>query len=116
MNICRYCLKALENPVKTVSYWSHISDVCHAECKVDGEKSEAIECQIIDADCNDCKYFKRGKIIPLSDNCLNQIKLGKVPKFSSEAWNGHCLKFDRETVAFPNKWTGRECFQHRSLK
>lgn len=97
--ICRYCDKPIElgQEVKTMSYWFHLPFWCHAECKKDGERQEAIDCQVIDADCNDCKHFKRGQAI--------------------YKWSiaGHCLKFDKPTVAFPNKWTGRECFEHRRI-
>src|SRR2546421_532208 len=51
-------------------------------------KREAYECQVVDADCNDCKHFRRGALV------------------AKEAWSGHCLKFDRETRAYPKKWTG----------
>jgi hypothetical protein len=30
-------------------------------------------------------------------------------------WTGHCLKFDQPTEAYPKRWTGRPCFEHRRL-
>lgn len=56
------------------------------------------EMQIIDADCNDCRYFKRGAMV-------------KVPGLTM--FDGHCLKFDKETSAYPMQYTGHECFVHR---
>lgn len=97
-DICRYCGKPGAS-VRTLAYWNQTPDLCHAECKSPGEKQEAIDCQVLDADCNDCVHFQRGKII------------GGIPK----AFSGHCLKFDRPTTAYPHFWTGRECFEHRRL-
>lgn len=95
--ICRYCSKpvAPADAVVTHSYWQGMKFVSHKACKVAGEKAEALECQTIDADCNDCRHFRRGQLV------------GK------EVWSGHCQKYDRETRAYPKKWTGRECFEHR---
>lgn len=87
--------------------------VCHKSCKVSGEKQEALDCQTVDADCNDCRHFKRGSIVPHSRSIQEQIRTGQHPNFSSEVWSGHCLKFDTPTTAFPKKWTGRACFEHR---
>ena len=95
---CRYCDKPVEtDSVVTHSYWQGVKFVSHAACKVVGEKSEALECQTIDADCNDCRHFQRGQLV------------GK------EVWSGHCQKFNHKTRAYPKKWTGRECFEHRRL-
>lgn len=103
MNICRYCDKAIEGQsVRTLSYWQSISFLCHPECKQAGERAEAIECQTIDADCNDCRHFQRGQIL------VKGVMHGG-------AVSGQCLKFNKETRAFPKKWTGHECFEHRRL-
>lgn len=97
--LCRGC----KRPVTSldfdiwITYWSQCWAPCHVSCRAAGMKEEAIECQTIDADCNDCIHFKRAEII------------GGIPK----AVRGHCLKLDRPTVAYPHFWTGRPCFEHR---
>lgn len=101
MNPCRYCDKPIEGePARTLAYWSQTPCVCHPECKQAGERQEAIDCQTIDADCNDCKHFERGSEIVRS-----------IPK----GFSGRCAKFDRPTAAYPKTWTGRECFEHRRV-
>lgn len=96
-NLCRYCEKKVsaEDLDYCYSYWLGNKYICHKNCKIEGQKLEAFDCQIIDSDCNDCHFFKRKEIV------------GK------EVWSGECLKFNKETRAFPKKWTGRECFEHR---
>lgn len=43
----------------SISYWKNYWQPIHAHCKKDFEAFEKFECQCIDADCNDCLYFKR---------------------------------------------------------
>lgn len=93
--ICRYCDKPVENGVTTHSYWNAIPFLCHAECKDAGYKQEAYECQVLDADCNDCKHFQRG------------------PMLSKGAWEGVCLKDNTPTKAYPNFASCHPCFEHR---
>lgn len=95
---CRYCDKPIPEgqEVKTHSYWQGDQFWCHSACKQSGERAEAIECQTVDADCNDCLHFQRGSMA-----------------FNKQIWNGRCLKFDKLTQAFPKKWTGHKCFEHR---
>lgn len=98
---CRGC--DLPNPdAKYTSYWGWQTIRVHEACKQKTYTDEAYECQLIDADCNDCKNFKRGEM------------KGK-DKFS-RIWNGHCLKFDKPTIAYPMMATGRDCFEHRRAK
>jgi hypothetical protein len=105
---CRYCNLPIEHPVTTLAYWSQTPDVCHPECKKSGERQEAIDCQIIDADCNDCKFFKRGIAgVMRWTGLLFSKDTTVVP--------GHCLKFNRPTTAYPHFWTGRDCFEHRRI-
>jgi hypothetical protein len=88
---CRYCHKlAIDNPVITKGYWSSSWALCHPECKKEGEREEAYECQKIDSDCNDCKFFKRIKGI-----------------------EGTCEKFNKKTTANPNFCSSHNCFEHR---
>ncbi len=95
---CRYCEKPVtksDDAAITYSYWQGMPFICHRLCKEAGIRQEAYDCQMIDADCNDCRHFQRGQLT------------GK------EVWSGHCLKFNRETKAYPKKWTGMKCFEHR---
>lgn len=111
--ICRYCDKPIAGQsVVTRSYWQGLPFACHPECKVSGERAEAIECQTIDADCNDCAHFKRGEVVKRWLSCMeNQVASVRLVNMGFIA--GHCLKFDKPTEAEPNKWTGLQCFEHR---
>lgn len=113
--LCRYCDMEMTggDEATTHTYWSGAPFPCHTACKSVGEKREAYDCQLIDADCNDCLHFKRGSIVPHSLTVKTQIQAGDWPNFSTSIWRGHCLKFDRPASAYPKKWTGRECFEHR---
>ena len=96
-DLCRYCGKPVAeyDRIVTHSYWQAFQFVCHKACKSPGEKLEAFDCQSLDADCNDCRHFRRG------------VQLGKWVSV------GHCLKFNRPTKAYPNFCTGWSCFEHR---
>jgi len=115
MSVCRYCERPVDelDAVKTLPYWNYSQSelalsefVCHAGCKISGEKQEAYDCQVIDADCNDCRYFLRAA--------------PGIPKWTGRNFtlctnivNGWCARFSRITCAWPHSWTGRECFVHR---
>jgi len=108
---CRYCGKPGAS-VATLSYWNQVKCLCHPDCKLTGEREEAIDCQTIDADCNDCLYFKRGELVK---RWLSGMRDGKATLVlvNMGIVRGYCLKFNRPTEAFPHMSTGRECFQHR---
>ncbi len=114
MEICRYCSKEIEKDQElvTFSYWQGVKFFCHKECKTNGEKQESFDCQNIDADCNDCKFFKRGELIKKWLSSIIDGKPGLI-HFNTEVFNGHCLKFDKITIAQPKKCTMKECFEHR---
>jgi len=115
---CRYCDKPVLTELEaaiTHSYWHGLAFICHKLCKDAGVKHEALDCQVIDADCNDCRHYRRGKLAPI-------IESRWINEHGKEAFvihqpnifiGGHCLKFDRPTLAQPNKWSGLECFEHR---
>jgi hypothetical protein len=94
--VCRYCDQPLayEEAVVTRAYWWGNYFLCHERCKAPGEREEALECQKIDADCNDCRHFKRER----------------AGKFTG---SGVCLKFNQQTESYPHMSTGRPCFEHR---
>lgn len=118
--ICRYCNQPVEpkDAVATYAYWDTGPKAqrqtfwCHARCKDDGIKQEAYDCQLIDADCNDCKHFQRGQLEQRMLSCLVDGK-PSMRLVNMGFIHGHCLKFNRPTIAQPNKWTGMECFEHR---
>jgi len=117
---CRYCNKLIPEgcEVATYAYWdtrpveTRQKFWCHPECKDVGIKQEAFDCQQIDADCNDCGHFKRGEVEKRWLSCMADGK-PSVRLVNMGFIHGHCLKFDRATIAQPNKWTGMECFEHR---
>lgn len=114
---CRYCNNPLldfEKAAKTLGYWNQFPFDCHPECKVAGERQEAIDCQVIDADCNDCKHFQRGEVVKKLLSCMDGGKAG-MRLVNMGTVNGKCLKFSRPTQAYPHMWTGRECFEHRRI-
>ena len=122
---CRYCNQPItEQAILThayaycYAYWdfgqteSRQQFLCHAECKIEGIKSEAFDCQMIDADCNDCRHFQRGQVVKRWLSCIENKK-PSMRLVNMGIITGHCAKFNRPTTAQPNKWTGLECFEHR---
>lgn len=91
-NKCRYCGKVVkeDDAEITYSYWNAFWFMCHKQCKDNGYKAEAVECQEIDADCNDCKDFKR-----------------------QDGTKGICLKTGKDVVASANFCSNKPCFEHR---
>lgn len=115
-NLCRYCDQpVVDDPVITYSYWQGAPFICHRQCKDAGVKQEAFDCQCIDADCNDCKHYRRGRLAPLQRTKVKTTDGRTVElTFQPEVFiDGHCLKFDKPTLACPMKWTGHPCFEHR---
>lgn len=111
---CRYCNQPIAptDLTETTSYWSAVKFPCHKACRVDGVKQEAYECQLIDADCNDCRHFQRGQVEKRWLSCMENDK-PSMRLVNMGFIHGVCLKFNRPTIAQPNKWTGMECFEHR---
>ena len=99
VGVCRYCKKEVSEytATSTNSYWHAYEDICHKDCKDAGIKNEAYDCQCIDADCNDCRHFKRGEYI------------GTPYKYAK----GTCIKFNKPTNAFALTCTDHKCFEHR---
>lgn len=94
-NICHSCKQPIEAKDFTVkiSYWTAIWLPSHKACAQD--LASIIECQTIDADCNDCKHFKRDKV----------VNEGTIL--------GTCLKYGDAVYAHPNFCSGHKCFEHR---
>lgn len=117
IQLCRYCDLPIADSelVTTHSYWGGLPYPCHKSCKAEGVKQEAYDCQVIDADCNDCKHYKRGVLAPRVVSHLRKPD-GSVVEVSHQPnyfIGGRCLKFDKEVIAQPNKCTLHECFEHR---
>ena len=95
---CRFCKGQLtkDTITKVSSYWSVLVCACHKECKVKGMSEEAYDCQMIDADCNYCKWFIRGK-----------------GGMTGGAGKGHCWIDWTETTCQSNSFSGKSCFEHR---
>lgn len=113
---CRYCNKPiLGTSVMTKSYWKGLPFESHPECKEAGFWAEVIDCQTIDADCNDCRHFKRGEVIKRWLSCMEDKK-PSMRLVNMGIITGHCLKFNKPALGHPNAWTGNECFEHRRSK
>lgn len=110
VNKCRHCKLPVtsEDFVLWTSYWYGMWFPAHKEC-LQFKKQESIDCQTIDADCNDCKHFERGKrqTMEVSDG-------GKNKTVSLTGFGGYCRKLNKDTVAQPNFCSNHECFEHRS--
>lgn len=94
---CRYCGRAVMREAAEVAsaYWKRMGGgtywfVCHADCLKDGYAEEAHACQEVDADCNDCKHFRR-----------------------VDGNRGECLKLGTPTTARPGAASAYKCFEHR---
>ena len=130
---CRHCRREVskEDADVLVGYWVAIWFIAHKECVKPGKAEEAYECQKIDADCNDCTHFRRGKhnkrfsSESLLDRSKYAIFTGNQEADAEEqkryikdggfvgSYDGHCLKFDKPTTAWPKQATMHPCFEHR---
>lgn len=97
--ICRGCKKEVkeENFDYMASYWGSPPSwhIVHSECKKSCSQEETYLCQIIDADCSNCKFFERGK------------------ELGTGISEGRCSHFNKPTKAYVNVATGHKCFVHR---
>lgn len=131
---CRYCKEPILEGQPTTSvtpYWhGPFRDISHKDCFQKGYAEEAFDCQVIDADCNDCKFFTA---YPKEDPKYigPRVKLPVISDFENPAEydlaildfrirsrvrSGRCGKFDKDVVAKPNQCTGMSCFVHRKWK
>lgn len=112
--ICRRCGEKISpNDFEiTFSYWITMWHPAHKDCAEIETKDNAHICQVIDASCNDCKFFKRKNEIILT---LKNAKLQNV-QFKTGSFAGHCLKFNRPTIGRANRCENYPCFEHRKGK
>lgn len=97
-DVCCHCGEEIENAdfEYGASYWTpNLWRPYHKGCKKEAMKQEAVACQKIDADCNDCKFFVREK------------------ETTKGTYRGKYNFFGGETTAHVNIYTGKECFVHR---
>ena len=96
-NTCKYCNKPLDFDTFhiKIAYWQPYWHPVHKSCHDKEWSLEVIECQTIDADCNDCKHFKRGTLV------------------REGSFSGLCTKYNKPTFGHPNFSTGHKCFEHR---
>lgn len=77
-------------------------------------RDDVMEMQMIDADCNDCRHFKRGATVRDMPSIYPELQPRILMGFTF--FEGHCQKFNRPTRACPMQYTGHECFEHRRSK
>lgn len=78
-------------------------------------KNDALFWQNIDANCNDCKYFVRGKMKGIFSD-INKETIGGL--YTTKAgtkvvFDGRCTKFNVGTFADPKTCTDYKCFENR---
>jgi hypothetical protein len=124
---CRHCKdEVLEKDFAIcASYWNNGTFgssiyVCHKGCVKEQKENEAYECQKIDRDCNDCKFFKRGEVVePLTQkhkDIIVSVDLKNPPIYTigkEIKFHGKCEKHNIGTYAFSQFASGYECFVHR---
>ena len=76
---------------------------------------DIIEMQCIDADCNDCKHFKRGEFVKKAPAIFPALTKDGMIALNKEGsfFRGFCAKTGNATTAHPGQYSGRECFEHR---
>jgi len=98
-----------------IGYWSPDFRPVHKGCKKRWEQEEAYACQKIDANCNDCKFFKRdisAKIVDVPKEYQDNIK-HKFLFPPIQGYKGKCEKFNVDVYANAKVATGMDCFIHR---
>ena len=74
-----------------------------------------IELQLIDTNCNDCKYMVRDLAKYNSFDSLYTNSQGKVTRPSYRINYGRCTKLNKDVSFIPNTCMPQnsECFKHR---
>jgi hypothetical protein len=139
---CKHCgeeIKA-EDFDYSAGYWTpNLWRPYHKSCKKEAASKEAVSCQTLDANCNDCKCFKREKIeseltkahsflavkfwverkeerrwMVGDAEVVKDLALTRLAKIGDRVgFNGFCEKKNIAVHAQSNTSTNYECFQHR---
>jgi len=111
--VCRHCQKPIKEEDFAVhsGYWfPHTWYPCHKGCLSELAGTEAYDCQVIDADCNDCKHFERGKQV----NASGTLSRTLFPAIGTKP--GYCSKRSCNVEATPNHCSNFPCFEHRKKR
>ena len=93
---CSYCGWPFWVKEIATSYWHPGTKYpVHKYCKKTYEAKIRAYCKDLDADCNDCKHFKRGEWL------------------SKTVCSGICMKTGKPTEARPNHYSGKPCYEPR---
>ena len=115
-DVCKYCKQKIEESDFTISssYWNNFWEGCHKNCKEEGDKQEEIECQEIDANCNECKYFERKGFDENLEDKQGKGYIDRGKLFNTiGCYFGLCKKFNKKVTATRNICQGNKCFIHR---
>lgn len=111
---CCYCDKNLKEIFIVTSYWTPMWKPCCSEkCANEGYKKEEYECQCIDANCNECKFFKREGY---SENLRPQIHgiIQHIGCYIGTCLNKKSKYFNKKVGANRNLYQGMKCFVNRN--
>lgn len=119
---CRICGGAIATKQDAhfhSAYWTSFKfPICNnhtSDERREYQRNEAYECQVIDADCNDCKHFNRG-YRALNHGETTKTEDGNIYTkilVAHDIFHGFCQKLHRPVMAFVNMATGHDCFEHR---
>jgi len=113
-NRCCYCEKELneDNFFIITSYWNPMwKPACSEKCAQKGYKKEEIECQKIDKNCNECKYFERSSFEKIKPQTYNLFQ--SVGGYLGICKNRKSKFYNKKVGANRNTYQGMECFVHR---
>jgi hypothetical protein len=94
MPSCLHCSKECGTETAT-TYWSSLKAPVHNACRKAWMADSKKACQAVDRDCNDCRHFVRGAWL------------------SKAICSGKCAKDGSDTLAYPNAFTDRKCWENR---
>lgn len=127
--LCRFCCLLIDPQELSFanSYWvipemgQQPKYPSHRDCKKDGIKREAYDCQCIDAGCNDCRHYqrqgrpKKPTALPRDRRITNEEQedyLVAAIAASADSF-GQCLKYRKRVTTNPNSAEMMPCFEHR---
>lgn len=116
--VCYYCKKEITGEsIPARFYWTKNKTGekrSHPECLREGFALQCYECQCIDADCNDCKFFVRGE--RKGDGIFTGACTSPNGAQEAQRKNAYETQDDRlarKVWAFTAFASGRPCFVHR---